>query len=495
MASAINGAVPATNSDLTSAVIRTQFGTAASEITTLQNQVIPLQTSVGTLQTNVGTLQTTVTGLQTTAAPLASPSLTGTPTAPTAVAGTNTTQLATTAFVAAAVAGSGGGITQPQADARYLQLTGGTIRNPGATTTLNIAADAGSYETLLGFPHAGAPTNWDIGVGTAGNFRIRDTVGSPPIRFDITPTGLVQIARSVAVGTGLADMGIGTVNATAYYQNGTLFTGGPGGGLPLTGGTLRDPALPANTPTLIISAISTDQARISYQIDTVVNRWSTGMSPGGDFFISDAAASPAYRLDISSTGWARINGSLTVGNALIDTGAGTVNAAAYYQNGTLLAVGLSTSGGTLANSSGPTIMTLDNAPGTNVPQMQFRSSSNTLAAPTATVSNTQLGMIQWLGHDGSAYGGGANIQAQSAAGVTWTPSNRPARLIFQTTRTGNGLPSQAMYIGLNGGLVVGSPSGGDCGPGTINAQSLYTDGTLYIQGMSLEDYIKQVVGI
>lgn len=38
-------------------------------------------------------------------APLASPALTGTPTAPTAAGGTNTTQLATTAFVQAAVAG------------------------------------------------------------------------------------------------------------------------------------------------------------------------------------------------------------------------------------------------------------------------------------------------------------------------------------------------------------------------------------------------------
>jgi hypothetical protein len=36
-------------------------------------------------------------------APLASPSLTGTPTAPTASAGTNTTQVATTAFVQGAV--------------------------------------------------------------------------------------------------------------------------------------------------------------------------------------------------------------------------------------------------------------------------------------------------------------------------------------------------------------------------------------------------------
>jgi len=41
-------------------------------------------------------------------APLASPALTGTPTAPTAAGGTNTTQVATTAFVTTAVAGAGG---------------------------------------------------------------------------------------------------------------------------------------------------------------------------------------------------------------------------------------------------------------------------------------------------------------------------------------------------------------------------------------------------
>ena len=41
-------------------------------------------------------------------APLASPAFTGTPTAPTAVAGTNTTQIATTAFVTSAMASGGG---------------------------------------------------------------------------------------------------------------------------------------------------------------------------------------------------------------------------------------------------------------------------------------------------------------------------------------------------------------------------------------------------
>ena len=47
-----------------------------------------------------------VTGLQTALdakAPLASPALAGTPTVPTAAAGTNTTQIASTAFVAAAI--------------------------------------------------------------------------------------------------------------------------------------------------------------------------------------------------------------------------------------------------------------------------------------------------------------------------------------------------------------------------------------------------------
>ena len=52
---------------------------------------------------------TTVTNSIATKAPLANPTFTGTPAAPTAASGTNTTQLATTAFVQAAVAGGGGG--------------------------------------------------------------------------------------------------------------------------------------------------------------------------------------------------------------------------------------------------------------------------------------------------------------------------------------------------------------------------------------------------
>jgi len=53
---------------------------------------------------NDANFATTITNALALKAPLASPALTGVPTAPTAAPGTNTTQLATTAFVAAAIA-------------------------------------------------------------------------------------------------------------------------------------------------------------------------------------------------------------------------------------------------------------------------------------------------------------------------------------------------------------------------------------------------------
>lgn len=67
----------------------------------------PTAADVGAAPSVHGHAIADVTGLQValdSKAPLASPALTGTPTAPTAVAGTNTTQLATTAFVRAEVA-------------------------------------------------------------------------------------------------------------------------------------------------------------------------------------------------------------------------------------------------------------------------------------------------------------------------------------------------------------------------------------------------------
>lgn len=66
-------------------------------------------------------------------APLASPALTGTPTAPTATAGTDTTQIATTAFVKAAV--DAGAYTLPAATSTTL----GGVKVSLSGTTLTIS--------------------------------------------------------------------------------------------------------------------------------------------------------------------------------------------------------------------------------------------------------------------------------------------------------------------------------------------------------------------
>lgn len=62
-------------------------------------------------EVKVGTKLTALENAQGDLAPKASPALTGTPTAPTAAAGTNTTQIATTEFVTSAVASAIGSIT------------------------------------------------------------------------------------------------------------------------------------------------------------------------------------------------------------------------------------------------------------------------------------------------------------------------------------------------------------------------------------------------
>lgn len=81
-------------------------------------------------------VQSAVNTAVSTLAPLNSPGLTGTPTAPTAAGGTNNVQIATTAFVQAAVAGVGGSTTQSIAYAASITpvIASGTLIKVGTLT-------------------------------------------------------------------------------------------------------------------------------------------------------------------------------------------------------------------------------------------------------------------------------------------------------------------------------------------------------------------------
>jgi hypothetical protein len=208
-------------------------------------QTLTYQSSNGTFVYN------TIDAAWVGAAPLDSPAFTGTPTAPTAAAQTNTTQIATTAFV---LSNSGD---------RYLttSTTENTITNGAKTFTvasglsytatqdITIVYDAnnhmhGSVTSYSGttlvveiVQHTqtspGPYTQWTINVGgltnTAGTLLSANNlsdVASPST--SLTNLGGVPTARTISAGTGLSGGGDLTANRTLSLADTTVTAGSYG---------------------------------------------------------------------------------------------------------------------------------------------------------------------------------------------------------------------------------------------------------------------------
>ena len=118
-------------------------------------------------------------------APLASPALTGTPTAPTAAPGTNTTQLATTAFVLANAGGGGGAVSSvfgrtgavvaASGDYAVAQVTGAApLASPSFTGVASIPA---SYGTITADSDA-ATVTFDMSASNRHSLLTTSGVGA-----------------------------------------------------------------------------------------------------------------------------------------------------------------------------------------------------------------------------------------------------------------------------------------------------------------------------
>ena len=174
-----------------------------SKTQTLTNKTISSANNTLTIQSS------DVSGLSTlldAKANLASPALTGTPTAPTAGAGTNTTQIATTAFVQTAVNDK---VAEPASN--------GIVVRTGDNTSAARSIVAGSGITV---------TNGD---GTAGNITIAATGGGG--------TGTVT---SITAGSGLTG---GTITTSGTIAVDTTTVATTTNSVTLTNKTLTSPTV------------------------------------------------------------------------------------------------------------------------------------------------------------------------------------------------------------------------------------------------------------
>jgi hypothetical protein len=161
-------------------------------------------------------------------APLASPALTGTPTAPTAASGTNTTQLATTAFVGSAISTASGS---------YQPLSANLTTLSGSSAfflTLSDDANASVARATLGLGTAATHADTDFVVPTDlipyAPLASPALTGTPTAPTAATATNTTQIASTAYVKNNLASYAplaspafTGTATADALtVNNGSL---------------------------------------------------------------------------------------------------------------------------------------------------------------------------------------------------------------------------------------------------------------------------------
>jgi len=219
---------------------------SSSQVVTLTNALLPASggTGITSLGTGVATFLGTPSSANLAAAVTdetgsgslvfsVSPALTGTPTAPTATAGTSTTQIATTAFVQN-VAGALGTMSSQNANA--VAITGGTVTGITALTVADGGTGASTFtanSVVLGNGTSSLAGNM-IAPSTSGNLLISNgttwtstantNFGANQTWQDVTSSRATDVTYTNSTGRPIfviAQVGAQS-NGIYVYINGTL---------------------------------------------------------------------------------------------------------------------------------------------------------------------------------------------------------------------------------------------------------------------------------
>lgn len=110
----------------------------------------------------------------------------------------------------------------------------------------------------------------------------------------------------------------------------------------------------------------------------------------------------------------------------------------------------------------------------------LRAAGGTQSSPTATAAGDPLGVLGFIGYDGSSYASDASIGIKAVTSETWAPGAHGGYLIFSVCATGTTTASKKMRLNTDGRLYVGGQSAASFGiecATDISGTALYANGT------------------
>ncbi|MEN6353202.1 MAG: hypothetical protein ABFD02_07090, partial [Bacteroidales bacterium] len=354
----VTGNVSGTSLNVTGIVAILNGGTGSSTVVGAKTN-LGLENVDNTSDANKPISTATQTALDS-KAPLASPTLTGTPSAPTAAPGTNTTQIATTAFVSDAV----------------------TTATPDATTIIKgkvkLAGDLSGTADL--------PT---ISAGAIDNGKISATASIADTKLaTISTVGKVANSATTATASNTANT-IVLRDASQNFSAGTITA-----------------ALNGNAATATLASTVTTNANLTGPITSVGNATSVASQTGtGSKFVMDT--SPV--LITPTLGVAK---ATTINGNTITTGTGTLTIAAGK---TLEATDNATVSGT--NTGDNAVNTLYSGLVTNATHTGDVTGSDALTITNNTVTNAKLATVATATIKGRVTAGPGNVEDLTAAQV------------------------------------------------------------------------------
>jgi len=347
---------------------------------------------------------------------------------------------------------------------------------PTGTQVLQWSGSAWTPTTIATYTAPSATTKSTSYTATAGDLGNTLIMGGASVTLTL-PAGIFTPGKTLQVSV-TASTSCAITNNTgltmAGLQSTSLFSGSSGTFIANADGTTLNfvPGLQPPTTTGL-GGVRAQAASASFFLTGVDNTGGVTRTQVGFSNLSGTATvaqggTGATSLPLTAAGAYGLTRTLlsTTGTATspISDTSGTVGS---WYGGVLSVLGLATQG-----------------------NLELGRSNGTFAAPTAVLNGEGIGAILWNGTFAGNWCAAPRLAITGVTTEAWTSTANGTALWISTTLAGT--LTTAVRVSIGTGLVVGAPTGGDKGSGTINAVSVSANNTVLTSDARLKRDIEDI---